>query len=274
LLFFFKGVYMKKFFMIATLVVAAFSTGCTRITDGEIGVRVTTGGTIEGNELNTGYHQVLFGDVLQFPIRDLTVPLNDAKPLTADNSALADFDVSIVYSVSPAAVAELYKNKAKSFHMKGTDGDVYLMYNYMNTLVNNAVYKSVRGYKSLEVADSRVKIEAEIRDLVQAQLREENLDTSLILSAVQVRNIQPNADILKAATDLVKSQNELKIKQNEIAIAEAEAKRQKALSENAGQSIAYMQAQSQLLIAEAVKAGKVQTIIIPSNLTALGNINK
>jgi hypothetical protein len=266
---------MKKFFMIATLVVAAaFSAGCTRITDGEIGVRVTTGGTIEGNELNTGYHQVLFGDVLQFPIRDLTVPLNDAKPLTADNSALADFDVSIVYSVSPTAVAELYKNKAKSFHMKGTDGDVYLMYNYMNTLVNNAVYKSVRGYKSLEVADSRVKIEAEIRDLVQAQLREEKLDTSLILSAVQVRNIQPNADILKAATDLVKSQNELKIKQNEIAIAEAEAKRQKALSENAGQSIAYMQAQSQLLIAEAVKAGKVQTIIIPSNLTALGNINK
>lgn len=265
---------MKKFLMVATLAIAAlFSTGCTRITDGEVGVRVTTTGTIQGNELGTGYHQTMFGDVLQFPVRDLTVPLNDAKPLTADNSALADFDVSIVYSVSPTAVAELYTKKAKSFHLKTSDGDVFLMYNYMNTLVNNAVYKAVRGYKSLDVADNRVKIEAEIRELVQAQLKEEKLDTSLILSAVQVRNIQPNADILKAATDLVKSQNELKIKQNEIAIAQAEAERQKALSQNAGQSIAYMQAQSQLLIAQAVHDGKVNTIIIPSSLTALGNIS-
>lgn len=266
---------MKKFFTSILVVLAMlFATGCTRITDGEIGVRVTQSGSIQGAELNTGWHQTLWGDVLQFPVRDLTVALNDAKPLTADNSALADFDVSIVYSINPNAVAELYTKKAKSFHAKSADGDVQLMYNYMNTLVNNAVYKSVRGYKSLEVADSRVKIEGEIRELVTAQLKEENLENSLTLSAVQVRSIQPNAEILRAATDLVKSQNELKIKENEIKIAKAEAERQQALSQNAGQSIAYMQAQSQLLIAEAVKAGRVQTIIIPSNLTALGNIAK
>lgn len=261
---------MKKFLMVATLAIAAlFSTGCTRITDGEVGVRVTTTGTIQGNELGTGYHQTMFGDVLQFPVRDLTVPLNDAKPLTADNSALADFDVSIVYSVAPTAVAELYTKKAKSFHLKTSDGDVFLMYNYMNTLVNNAVYKAVRGYKSLDVADNRVKIEAEIRELVQAQLKEEKLDTSLILSAVQVRNIQPNADILKAATDLVKSQNELKIKQNQVAIAEAEAKRMQALSSNSANSIAYMKAQAELTIAEAVKEGKVSTILLPHGMSVL-----
>lgn len=266
---------MKKILMALIVAAAAvFSTGCTRVTDGEVGVRVTMTGTIEDRELGTGYHQTLIGDVLQFPVRDLTVPLNDAKPLTADNSALSDFDVSVVYSVSPTAVAELYTKKAKSFHMRSPDGDVYLMYNYMTTLVNNAVYKSVRAYKSLDVADNRPKIEAEIRELVMAQLKEENLDKSLIISAVQVRNIQPNAEILRAATDLVKSQNELKIKENEIKIAKAEAERQQALSQNAGQSIAYMQAQSQLLIAEAVKAGKVNTIIIPSNLTALGNFSK
>lgn len=261
---------MKKFVMIASLVVASvFATGCTRITDGEVGVRVTTTGTIQGNELGTGYHQTMFGDVLQFPVRDLTVPLNDAKPLTADNSALADFDVSIVYSVSPTAVAELYTKKAKSFHLKSSDGDVYLMYNYMTTLVNNAVYKAVRGYKSLDVADNRVKIEAEIRELVLQQLKEEKLDTSLILSAVQVRNIQPNADILKAATDLVKSQNELKIKQNQVAIAEAEAKRMQALSSNSANSIAYMKAQAELTIAEAVKEGKVSTILLPHGMSVL-----
>ena len=265
---------MKKFLMVATLAIAAlFSTGCTRITDGEVGVRVTATGTIQGAELGTGYHQTMMGDVLQFPVRDLTVPLNDAKPLTADNSALADFDVSIVYSVSPTAVAELYTKKAKSFHLRSPDGDVYLMYNYMSTLVNNAVYKSVRGYKSLDVADNRVKIEMEIRELVQQQLKEEKLETSLILSAVQVRNIQPNADILKAATDLVRSQNELKIKQNQVAIAEAEAKRMQALSSNSASSIAYMKAQAELTIAEAVREGKVTTLLIPHGMSVM-NIPK
>ena len=147
------------------------------------------------------------------------------------------------------------------------------MYNYMSTLVNNAVYKSVRGYKSLDVADNRVKIEMEIRELVQQQLKEEKLETSLILSAVQVRNIQPNADILKAATDLVRSQNELKIKQNQVAIAEAEAKRMQALSSNSSSSIAYMKAQAELTIAEAVREGKVTTLLIPHGMSVM-NIPK
>ena len=39
------------------------------------------------------------------------------------------------------------------------------------------------------------------------------------------------------------------------------------LANNSQQSIAYMKAQSELNISEAVKAGKVQTILIPHNLT-------
>ena len=50
--------------------------------------------------------------------------------------------------------------------------------------------------------------------------------------------------------------------------------RMAALANNSGQSIAYMQAQSQLMIAEAVKNGKVNTIIIPHNLTMLGSLPK
>lgn len=46
----------------------------------------------------------------------------------------------------------------------------------------------------------------------------------------------------------------------------------KALAENSGQSIAYMNAQAALNISEGVKNGKVSTIIIPSTLTALGTV--
>jgi hypothetical protein len=55
---------MNKFIGIVALVlVAAFSTGCTRISDGEVGVRVGFGGEIKQIELGTGYHQVLVGSV-------------------------------------------------------------------------------------------------------------------------------------------------------------------------------------------------------------------
>jgi len=266
----FKFPKFSKALVAFTLASSALLGGCTRVTDGETGVRVTTSGSIEGTELDTGYHQTLFGNILQFPIRDITYALDNQTPLTSDNSALADFDVSIVYSVNKTSVSELYKTKARSFHLVDEKTkDTYLMYNYIGILVNNAVYKAVREYKSLDVADNRSKIEQEIKRLVFEQLKAEKLDTSILLSVVQIRSIKPNAAILASATELVKSQNDLKIKENEIKIAEAESKRQSALSQNSGAAIAYMEAQAKVTIAEAIKNGKVQTIIVPSNMTSL-----
>ena len=61
---------MKRFLAIAAIVIGSvFATGCTRINDGEVGVRVTFGGEIQQQELGTGYHQTLVGDVLEFPAR-------------------------------------------------------------------------------------------------------------------------------------------------------------------------------------------------------------
>jgi hypothetical protein len=176
----------------------------------------------------------------------------------------------VVYGINPASVAELFTTKSKSFHAYNEkEQDTYLMYNYMTTLVNNASYKAVRQYKALEVADNRTKIEEEIKSIVTEQLKEEKLDGALTLSVVQVRNVAPNAEILRAATDFVRSQNELKIKQNEVEIAKAEAARMNALSNQSSQSISYMQAQAMLNISEGIKEGKVQTIVVPANFNAL-----
>lgn len=143
------------------------------------------------------------------------------------------------------------------------------MYNYIETLVNNASYKTVRNYKSLEVADNRAKLEQEIRDLVTEQLKSEKLDTAISLNVVQIRNVQPNKEILAAATKYVAAQNELKIKQTEVDIAKKESERMAALANNSQQSIAYMQAQAALNISEGIKNGKVQTIVVPANFNAL-----
>lgn len=263
-----------KFGIIAAAVVLA--TGCTRIQTGEVGVRVDMSRQIQGAELLPGsWNQTVVGDVLTFPTKDIVVQLDNKTPMTADNSALSDFDITLVYSINPQSVAELYSTKSKSFHtFDDKEKDTLLMHSYIATLVNNASYKVVRQYKALEVADNRAKIEQEIMAIVNENLKSENLEKAINVTVVQVRNILANAEIMKAATDYVRSQNELKIKENEVKIAEAEAKRMAALANNSSQSIAYMNAQAALNISEGVKNGKVQTIVIPSTLTSLGNISK
>jgi hypothetical protein len=263
---------MKRVGLVATVLgLAVLASGCTRITTGEVGVRVDMSRQVQGTELMPGtWNQTVIGDVLTFPVKDIAVSLENKAPMTADNSALADFDITVVYGINPASVAELFTTKSKSFHaFDEKENDTLLMYNYMTTLVNNAAYKAVRQYKALEVADNRAKLEQDIRELVSQQLKDEKLDAALTLSVVQIRNVAPNAEILKAATDFVRSQNELKIKENEVKIAEAEARRMNALSAQSSQSIQYMNAQAALNISEGIKNGKVQTIVVPANFNAL-----
>jgi regulator of protease activity HflC (stomatin/prohibitin superfamily) len=257
---------------IAAAAIAAALSGCTRIETGEVGVRVNASREIEGKELQPGsWNQTLIGSVLEFPVKDITVSLENKTPMTADNSALADFDITVVYAINPSSVSELYSTKSRSFHAEDKEG-IYLMYNYVSTLVNNAAYKTIRQYKALEVADNRAKIEEQIRILVNEQLRDEKLDTSITLNVVQIRNVAPNAEILRSATEFVKSQNELKIKENEVKLAKLEAERMSALAQNSGQSIAYMQAQAQMKIAEGIAAGKVQTIVVPVDFKGMVNV--
>lgn len=256
--------------LIALAAASFVLTGCMeRIETGKVGVRLNASKQIEGNELLPGsWNQTLIGSVLEFPVKDIAINLENKTPMTKDNSALADFDLTVVYGINPSSVAELYSTKSHSFHVHDKEG-TYLMFNYMATLVNNAAYKAIRQYNALEVADNRAKLEQDIHRIVTEQLKEEKLDSALNLSVVQIRNVQPNAEILKAATEYVRAQNELKIKETEVAIAKKESERMAALAQNSQQSIAYMNAQATLNVSEGIKNGKVQTIIVPSNFTAL-----
>ena len=209
------------------------------------------------------WNQTIVGDVLTFPVKDIAVNLENKSPMTADNSALDDFDVTVVYNVNPSSVSELYTKKSRSFHVY-ENGDIYLMHSYVSTL-----NKSVREYNALEVADKRVDIEGKIKETVTSQLKAEGLENSINLSVVQVKNILPNKEILKAATDYVRAQSTLRVKATEVEIAKKESERMAALANNSQQSIAYMQAQAALNISEGIKNGKVNTIVVPANFNAL-----
>ena len=267
---------MMKSVLKLSLISAAvlLATGCTRIETGEVGVRVGFDKQVQQGELLPGsFNQVLIGDVLTFPIKDVNVKLEDMTPVAKDNSTMKDFDAVVIYNINQAQVAELYSQKSQAFHARYS-GDIYLMYNYIVQTARNAIYKEARKYEALDMADNRQAMEQSIKEQIQKSLTEEKLDGSLIIGQVLIRNVVPADSVVASANDLVRSKNELKQKEVEVKTAEAEARRMQALASQGAQSIAYMQAQAMMNISEGVKNGKVQTIVVPQDFKGMVNVGK
>jgi regulator of protease activity HflC (stomatin/prohibitin superfamily) len=247
----------------------ALTSACTRIETGEVGVRVGWDKQIQQGELLPGsFNQTFIGDVLTFPIKDVNVTLNDMTPVAKDNSTMKDLDAVVVYNINPQQVAELYSTKNKAFHAE-FKGDTYVMYNYIVQNARNAIYKAARKYDALDMADARSEMEKFIQDEIVRNLAEEKLDGTIMISQVLIRNVVPADSVVASANELVRAKNELKQKEVEVQTAKKEAERMAALANNSSSSIAFMNAQAALNISEGIKNGKVQTIVVPSNMTSL-----
>lgn len=260
---------MKRTFTLAILAVALLATGCTRIETGEVGLRIGFDKQIKNEELLPGsFNQTIIGSVMTFPVKEVAVKVEDLTPIAKDNSTMKDFDALVTYNINPQQVAELYNTKNRSFHAMH-NGDTYLMYNYIFNATRNAVYKSARKYEALDMNDARPQMESEIRELITKTLADEKLDGAISISQVLIRQIQPADSVVESANALVRAKNEFKQKEVEVQTAKKEAERMNALAAQGQASIAYMNAQAALNISEGIKAGKVQTIVVPSNMTGL-----
>lgn len=258
----------SKFALVAAVVAA--TSACTRVETGEVGVRVGFDKQVKPGELLPGsFNQVLVGDVLTFPVKDVNVVMENMTPVARDNSTMKDLDAVVVYNINPAQVSELYASKNRSFHVQDKSGDTYLMYNYIVQNARNAIYKAARKYEALDMADNRSEMENFIKEEIVRNLAEEKLDGALNITQVLIRNVVPADSVVASANELVRAKNELKQKEIEVKTAEAEARRMAALANNSGSSIAFMNAQAALNISEGIKNGKVQTIVVPSNMTSL-----
>lgn len=264
---------MNRIAKIAVLAgLMATTAACTRIETGEVGVRRSFDKTIETTELQPGtINQTIFGDVLTFPTKDVQVDITDLTPLAADNSTVADFDMSVIYSINPNSAAEIYVEKNRGFHMDTEEGDTLLMYNYIRQLGRNAAYKVARRYESLKMADNRAEIENLVRQEIVNQLAAEKLDGSITVSQVLVRQIKPADNIVASANALVQAQNEQKRKEVEVKTAKLEAERISALNANKG-ATEYMAAMALQDIAEGVKNGKVQSVVVPYDFKGIINV--
>lgn len=266
---------MNRYLKLAAVsALAVASAACTRVETGEVGVRRAFDKTIETTELMPGsVNQTIFGDVMTFPTKDVQVDITDLTPLASDNSTVADFDMAVIYSINPTSVAELFIEKNRGFHADTEEGDTLLMYNYIRQLGRNAAYKVARKYESLKMADNRAEMEQLIRQEIVGQLAAEKLDGSITLSQVLVRQIKPAGNIVASANALVQAQNEQKRKEVEVQTAKLEAQRIAALNANRG-ATEYMAAMALQDIAEGVKAGKVQTVVVPYDFKGIVNVGK
>lgn len=259
-----------KLALLAGLVVSA--SACSRIETGEVGVRIEMDKQINEDELLAGtMNQTMFGSVMTFPVKDVSVDVVDLTPLASDNSTVKDFDLSVIYSVNPASVAEIYIEKNRGFHAVTEEGDTLLMYNYIHQLARNAAYKVARRYESLKMADNRAEIEQLVRAEIVQQLNAEKLGTAINVSQVLVKQVTPADNIVNSANALVQAQNENKKKEVEVSTAKLEAERISALNANAG-ATKYMEATAIVTIAEAIKEGKVSTIVVPYDFKGIVNV--
>jgi hypothetical protein len=265
---------MKKFISLLALIAAVALSGCTRIATGEAGVRINMNNLTEPVALKEGtWNQTLFGHVLTFPVREVGLAITKRTPLTQENVPLGEFDAVLTYNIHPDMVPELWSQRSRSFHAYNPEtGEYHLMESYLTTMTDNAILKTVRQYKQLAVNDNRKQIEQQVLASLREELKNEHLDNVVTVNNLQVKNMVPNGGILASAQQIIQTQNALTVKQNEVAIAQQEAQRMQALASQGQQSINYMAAQAMLNISEGIKAGKVNSIVVPADFRGLLNV--
>jgi len=211
---------MKSVLKVSAIVAAmALASGCTRIETGEVGLRVGFDKQVSTGELLPGsFNQTIIGNVITFPVKEISVKVEDMTPLAKDNSTMKDFDTLVTYNINQAQVAEIYNSKNRSFHAVH-DGDVYLMYNYIFNAARNAIYKAARKYEALEMGDARQAMETEIKEQIIRTLAEEKLDGTIVIGQVLIRNIIPADSVVASANELVKAKNEYKTEEVKVATA-------------------------------------------------------
>jgi hypothetical protein len=251
------------------LCLLALSVSCSRIETGEVGVRIGFDKQVVMGELQPGsFNQTVVGSVLTFQIKDVGVDVIRLQPIAKDNSTMKEVDATIIYNVNPSSVSEIYATKNKSFHLTSQDGDILLMSNYVHQIAKNAIFKAARNYEALLMNDNRQSMEQEVRAIMSESLKEEKLDTSITISQVLIKVIQPADSIVQSANALVRAKNELLQKQVEVNTASKEAERISILNANKG-AIEYMNAMATQKIAEGIAEGKVNTIIVPMDFKGM-----
>lgn len=263
---------MKKLFLLAMSLLMAFViTGCGRIEDGHHGIRTSWNKVVQNEEVRPGFYVAVFDSVTEYVTNEITVDVNDLKPQTADKTNLADFDVTVIYSVDPTALAEMHR-QFKGRHQQ-IDGDWYPMRRYVSNTIESSVPSAVLKWTALQANEHRKDIESDIAAEIRGKFERDGLAGKIRIHSVNAKRIVPDPRLNDSILNVVRAQKEQEAKQIEVQTAKLEAERMAALSKQGGtEYIELLTAQANMKLAEAVAAGKVHTIVVPHDFKGIVNV--
>lgn len=270
---------MKKLFLVASLAISVLMTGCSpyeKINDTQVGIRQTFSGAIQDKVLGQGIYQTIVGDVIQVSRRNIIINVQ-AQPIVKEKVPLSDFEMKVNYGIVPENAAIAYKTE-KNQNIITSDGDVYLLGQYVQYVANSSIQDVLSKYAALEVNDNRSKIEQEITDSINQKLHEQKKDQFVKVNEINIMKVVPPAAILQSSLAIVRSENDLKTKQNELLVAKVEQEKMKVLASQAdSQYVNMLNAQANVTTADALKIaaekGTLNTIIVPKDFNSLGKVN-
>lgn len=267
---------MKKSLMVMLASALLVSVGCTKVTDNEVRILENRINGEIYNEVKTqGVQQVLTVSTTSVPKRNLVLDV-DVQPITSEKVAMETFSVKVNYGVVTQNAAIAYKQE-KSRH-KVVDGELYLMGEYIEDLTKASINDVVSKYAALDINNSRQLIEREVVDSVNKKLVTSGKDKFAKVNELNIIDVKPPQAIINSSMEIVTSENKLKVKQNELDVAKKDAEIQQVLAQSADPKyIALLEAEARVAqakaIADAAKAGKLQTmIVVPDSFTSLGSI--
>lgn len=265
---------MKKYLKLFIVAVAiAMTAACGRIDTGHTGVRTNWDKTVDQQVVNPGPYLSVTSEVQQYVTNEVTFEIKDLKPQTLDKSYLQDLDFSYTYKVTsnnlPALVTD-FKNRTA---VQGED--YYPMGLYVDTQIRAAAFTAAGKFNAMDANSHRADIEKDIIQIITAKFKEEHLDGIINVSQVTIRNIEVDPKLQDAVVRQLNAQTDNKTKDTEIDSAKKENQRMEDLTQGASPAyIALLNAQSNMKIAEGIAAGRVNTIVVPSDFKGIVNTAK
>lgn len=265
------GFSMKSIFKLFTVIGVALSvTGCFKVVEtGQVGIRTTFSGKIESEELQQGFHLKILSDIKKFSVKQIPIDLSDLKPKASDNLRLQDFDVTVYYTINPAAVSDIYI-KYQNSTIQSPDGVYYPAYQLIHNLARSAANDAVSKFPSMQLNEKRLELENNIMASLQGELdaAEKGVFT---VDRVNVTNIITDPTVEQSIQKIADTENQKIIARNQLEIAKTQAEEYKVRSESITESI-LQDKQLDVLMKLATTENRV--FVIPQDFKGIVNIGK
>lgn len=262
---------MKK--IIAVLMVMAAMTGCGRIATGEVGVRHNFNKSVDMQVVPEGWYGSVFTSVEKREVKQTAIEISDMKPKAKDNLTLADFDITVMYTINGAKVPAMEVKYAGSNAVDKETGKVYPMYNLIERMAKGTAFDVIGNkYESLTIHTKRTELEQDIAVSLQRDLDASDKDV-VHIDKVIVRSVVTDPALEESIQRSVRVEKQIEAKKQEIELAKAESERQKeeALGQAAANRIISESLDARLVemkrieVMGAFAGAGTHTIVMPSD---------